>query len=129
MSGSHEVGYGKPPKDKQFKKGQSGNPKGRPKKTKDLEKLFDAELSQTIRITEGGVTRIMTKREALVKEILHSALKGDHRARLLVMKIAQNHVELDSFTPDPADEKAFIDFIEQYKNSQGGNDDSAGSDD
>jgi hypothetical protein len=35
-SNSYEVGYGKPPKDTQFKKGSSGNPKGRPRKTLDF---------------------------------------------------------------------------------------------
>ena len=50
----YEVGYKKPPEHSRWKPGQSGNPKGRPKKVKDFEKLLDIELSQTLRITEGG---------------------------------------------------------------------------
>ena len=32
--GSYVVGYGKPPAEYRFKKGQSGNPRGRPRKAK-----------------------------------------------------------------------------------------------
>lgn len=35
-SGGYDVGYGKSPKETQFRKGQSGNPKRRPKRSRNL---------------------------------------------------------------------------------------------
>ena len=49
----YEVGYKKPPKDTQFKPGQSGNPLGRPKGTKNLKTDLMEELGQKIVVREG----------------------------------------------------------------------------
>ena len=115
----YEVGYGKPPKRTRFKKGQSGNPKGRPKKTKDLEKLFDLELSQTLQIRERGQMRTITKRQAIVKGLVHSALQGDHRALKLVVGFMKSHHDIDGFEPDVADREALADLLEQFKLTEG----------
>lgn len=113
--GDYEIGYGKPPEHTRFQPGQSGNPKGRPKKTKDLEKLFDSELSQTLRITEGGQSRTITKRDAIVKGLVHAALKGDHRAQKLVVGVMQKHHDIDEFELDTAAENILDDFMNQWK--------------
>lgn len=108
-----EIGYKKPPKASQWKPGQSGNPKGRPKVEKDFEKLFDHELSVPVRITDGGGARTTTKRELFVKTLINSALKGDRSAQKLVFVYMKSHVAIDGFEPDPGDREALRALVEQ----------------
>ena len=61
------VGYKKPPTNTRFKKGQSGNPKGRPKKVTNMKLLIESELDRKISIKDNGEIVHTTKREALVK--------------------------------------------------------------
>lgn len=76
----YAVGYGKPPKKGQFKPGQSGNPKGRPKACKNFSTVLVNELSERLTVKEGGKTRRLTKMEAVTKQLVAKALKGDARA-------------------------------------------------
>ena len=50
----YEVGRGKPPVHSRFKKGQSGNPRGRP--AKNLAVLLAAALNETVTVTEDKQT-------------------------------------------------------------------------
>lgn len=77
MSDDYEVGYKKPPKTSQFKKGQSGNPKGRPKGVQNLSTDLQEELEKKIQITEDGKTFKVTKQRAMIKTMFAKALKGN----------------------------------------------------
>ena len=77
---SSEVGYGKPPKEHQFKKGQSGNPKGRPKGSKNVTTLIEETLAAEIEYREKGRTKRATAKELIVRKMCEKALKGDLRA-------------------------------------------------
>lgn len=83
----YDVGYGKPPQHTQFKAGQSGNPKGRPKGVKNLSTDLQEELEQTILVTEANKTLEVTKQRAMVKTMIAKALKGDTPAANGLIKL------------------------------------------
>ncbi|PCI41901.1 MAG: hypothetical protein COB46_02160 [Rhodospirillaceae bacterium] len=83
----YTVGYGKPPKNKRFKPGQSGNPKGRKKGTKNLKTDLEEELQERIAIREGGTSKTVSKQRAMVKSLMAKAVQGDAKAASLVMKM------------------------------------------
>ncbi len=88
----YEIGYGMPPKANQFKPGQSGNPQGRPKGSKNFRTDLVEECSETVRVTENGKTQILTKQRALLKTTFNRALKGDVRAIRLLLDWIDNFV-------------------------------------
>jgi hypothetical protein len=81
------VSYRKPPKNGQFKKGQSGNPKGRPKKPSEpvsTAYLFRKVANETVAVgTESG-KEIMTRWEALARMVQNRALSKDPSAARLL---------------------------------------------
>jgi hypothetical protein len=85
----YRVGYGKPPVATRFRKGRSGNPKGRPKASKTARSLLDQALSAPITITEAGRTKVVEQRAALFKSLLAKAIRGDARAAALVVRLME----------------------------------------
>lgn len=75
----YEVGYGKPPKESRFKKGKSGNPKGRPKTSRNTGKMLEDVFYRKIPITEGGKRRDITVMETIFRQVANGAAKGEVR--------------------------------------------------
>jgi hypothetical protein len=90
-SPSQEVGYGKPPKHTQFVKGQSGNPKGRPKGSRNFATVIQDELKKRVAVTEDGKRKKITKREAVAKQLVNKAAAGDHRAIPILLNETRPH--------------------------------------
>ncbi len=80
-----QVGYMSPPTDSRFKKGQSGNPKGRPKKQDDIYTLMQRVLKRKVRIKD--VEKKIQMSEALIRKLKELALSGDRRALDLQRRI------------------------------------------
>jgi Family of unknown function (DUF5681) len=84
-NGDYEVGFGRPPKDTQFRKGHSGNPKGRPRGSRNASTLLDEALKERVIVSENGRRRSVTKLEAILKQLVNRAAQGDHRATQLLL--------------------------------------------
>jgi hypothetical protein len=78
--GDHAVGYRKPPRHSQFLKGQSGNPRGRPPGAKNLKTLLNKALNELVVVTENGGRRKVSKREAIITQLVNCSAKGDFRS-------------------------------------------------
>lgn len=90
------TGYGKPPKESQFKPGQSGNPKGRPKGAKSLKSVVQKELASKIEIRVQGKKTRTTKLEAAIMKLVNDALSGNAKALSELLKLAAAYMPHNS---------------------------------
>ena len=97
----YAVGFGKPPKSTRFKKGQSGNPNGRPKGTRNLRNDLEDELAERIPVRESGTERRLSKQRALLKSLIARAIGGDARAVGLALGLMSRILEQEE--PAPSD--------------------------
>lgn len=101
-SGAYKVGYGKPPKSGQFKPGQSGNPKGRPKRPPTTEELFLKEAARLVGVRVGDQIAHLSRREALVRKLFQMALEGNLKAMTMLVPILfQGEVSRAEREPGP----------------------------
>jgi|SRR5579859_1770255 len=117
----HKVGYKKPPRATQFKPGQSGNPKGRPKGSQNFESIFEQELDIRIPVTENGTRKTITKRQAVGKQVVNKAAAGDTKATLLLLKTVgetggqSDNPDAPDFVPGREDQFVMADIVKRIR--------------
>ena len=117
----YKVGPGKPPLNTRFRKGQSGNPGGRRKK--QLPALLADALNETVFVTIDGERREITKREAIVHQLVNKSTTADLRATKMLfdmMKDAEQKAGVASSPPEPrqldeADKEVLQLFVERLR--------------
>jgi hypothetical protein len=112
-----EIGYAKPPRAHQFKPGQSGNPRGRPKGAKNEATILRDLLNRKIDVRDGGRTRKITILEAILRRFAEDALKGNTKsAAFLFNRYAATQVGESQPGDDiNADDRDVIaDFVQRF---------------
>ena len=98
------IGYGKPPRHTRFKKGHSGNPKGRPKGSKNLDTLLMESVNERVTINENGVPKKVSKLAIMHKQLANKGATGDLRALQMIL---QKLEQLESRTQASAGSESF----------------------
>jgi hypothetical protein len=103
LQGRNGVGFGKPPAQTRFKKGVSGNPKGRPRGSRNIRSSIREAFIAPVTIRQGDKTRRISTLEALSRKQLEQGIKGDHRSVLTVLKMAKEIGLLEAPKPPQYD--------------------------
>ena len=128
MPPDYEVGYRKPPRHTRFNKGQSGNPKGRPGGAKNLSTLLSEALNEPVIVAENGGRRTISKRQAIIKQLVNQSAKGDWRATKLLLDIQldiehRSEPQTAESSFGSADDKVIEQLKARLKRSTSGSDD------
>ena len=84
----YKLGSGRPPLHTRFKKGQSGNARGR--RTKSLPASLADALNETVVVTIDGRRRKITKREAILAQMVDKLASADLRATKMLIGLMKD---------------------------------------
>jgi Family of unknown function (DUF5681) len=108
-----DVGYGRPPRHSQFKKGRSGNPNGRPKGVSSIKTVLTAELNETLTVTENGKECTVSKLEAIIKSLTAAAMTDPRAVKTLFALMRQVGVGEEEEQVETVD-NVDLEFLESH---------------
>jgi Family of unknown function (DUF5681) len=112
----YEVGYGKPPRHTRFEPGRSGNPRGRPPGAKNMKTLLSKALNELVVVTEPGGRRKVSKREAIVTQLVNRSAKADYKAiQILLGMLRDIEGDTDAYSSDAAFTEADQQIIQRIR--------------
>jgi len=94
-----DVGYGRPLRAHKFKPGCSGNPRGRPKGSKNEATILNGILNRKIAVRQGGTSRKIAVLEAILMRFAEEALKGNTKSAAFLLN-RYGRTEADEASPD-----------------------------
>ena len=110
MPDDYEVGYARPPRHSRFVKGQSGNPRGRPRGAENIKTLLNEALNELVVVTDHGGRRKVSKRKAFITQIVNGGAKGNFRAVPILLAMLK---DFESDTALQATEPAYTEADRQ----------------
>ena len=87
---AYEVGYGKPPKANQFRKGRTGNPRGKRGGEENMTSAFKRIVSKRVKINDGEKIRTITLAEAVILKNYNAAVQRDSFAMSNIFRLAED---------------------------------------
>ena len=121
-----DVGYGRPPVEHRFKPGQSGNPRGRPKGSKNEATIIAELMSRKFEVRQGGKARTISLLEAILLRFAEDALLGNPKsaAFLLNRKMLAESSEPPAIAVPDSNDRKVLEFYarqleEQFKRGDG----------
>jgi hypothetical protein len=92
----YKVGYGRPPLKTRWKKGESGNPRRKPKRAESIVDMVDRLLLSQVKLTLNGEVKNVTALEAIVSQLQLKEMSGNPRASRILLRyraFASQHAE------------------------------------
>ena len=121
-----KVGYCNPPGSTRFKKGQSGNPHGRPKGTPNMATVLERTLREKVVINENGRRKTISKLEAAVKQLINKAASGELKALQVLAALVRSAEErgMQAAVSNPGfeevDEKVLLGILKRFESTSRG---------
>jgi len=113
-----DVGYGRPPLEHQFKPGQSGNKRGRPKGSKSEATILNELLSRKININQNGTTRRISVLEGMLLKFAEDALRGNPKSAAFLLarkQLTESFEQPATATLDMDDQTVFESFVKELE--------------
>jgi hypothetical protein len=117
----YKVGYGKPPEHTRFKRGKSGNPKGRPKGNLNTQTILERVLNENVTINENGMRKTVTKREAAAIRFVNTMLtsgKGWKDYFEIIGRVEKNTAKMQSENMKPLTDEELTMIIRQAQEEE-----------
>jgi hypothetical protein len=121
----YKVGYKRPPLHSRFQKGQSGNPRGRPKGSKNFSTLLAEALNEPVIVTEDGRRRRISKRELGVRQLANKFAMAEAQATKMLLGLMLERERLAAAAPPAerpsfgaADEKVIANLLKRLRSKE-----------
>ena len=121
----YKVGYKKPPLHTRFRKGQSGNPRGRPRGSKNFSTLLADALNEPVVVTEDGRRRRISKRELGLKQLANKFAMAEAQATKMLLGLMLERERLAAAVPPAerpsfgaADEKVIANLLKRLRSKE-----------
>jgi hypothetical protein len=92
----YTVGYGRPPLETRWKRGESGNPRKKPRRQENIVEILDRLLLSSVNVTLNGETKRVSALEAIISQLQVKEMSGHASSSRILLRyraFAGQHAE------------------------------------